>query len=92
MAELLVTALSRGRFKHADILDITRLFSMFHFSTELNYGGEYTGRILDLAGLYRISAADAAYLELAVRKKAVLGTLNSGLKAACSKAGIKLLL
>jgi predicted nucleic acid-binding protein len=92
MAELLVTALSRGRLKHADALDIARLFSMFHFGTELGYGREYTERILDMAGLYHISAADAAYLELAVRKKARLGTLNSQLKACCSKAGIGSLL
>jgi predicted nucleic acid-binding protein len=92
MAELLVTALSRGRLKHADALDIIRLFSLFHFSTEAGFGGEYTGRILDLAGMYHISAADAAYLELAVRKKARLGTLNGQLKAACAKAGISSLL
>jgi predicted nucleic acid-binding protein len=89
MAELLATAHSRGRFKHADVLDIVRLFSMFRFNTETSYGGDYIERILDLAGLYRISATDAAYLELAERKKAVLGTLNSRLKAACSKAGIE---
>jgi predicted nucleic acid-binding protein len=92
MAELLITALSRGRLKHADALDIIRLFSLFHFSTETGYGGEYTGRILDIAGLYHISAADAAYLELAVRKKARLGTLSGQLKACCSKAGIESLL
>jgi predicted nucleic acid-binding protein len=92
MAELLLTALARGRFKHADALEINRLLTMYHFNTVTAFGGDYTGRLLDLAGLYGIGAKEAAYLELAVRKKARLGTLSGKLKTACVKAGIETLL
>jgi predicted nucleic acid-binding protein len=92
MAELLLTALKRGRFKHADALEINRFLTMYHFSTEVFFSGDYTDRLLDLAGLYELSVREAAYLELAVRKNAALGTLDGKLKAACLKAGIESLL
>ena len=92
MTELLLAAMKRGRLKHADVLEINRLFSMFHFITVSSFGDDYTEHILELAGLYDLGAVEAAYLELAVRNKASLGTLNGKLKAACHKAGIETLL
>ena len=92
MTELLYTALKRERLKHADALEINRLFTMYRFTTDAAFAGDYTGRLLELAGLYDLSVREAAYLELAVRKGARLGTLNGTLKAACLKAGINVLL
>ena len=92
MTELLITALKRGRFKHADAKEVNRLLTMFHFTTNSSYENDYTAQILDLAFIYGLSAVEAAYLELAIRKKVTLGTLNSKLKAACQKAGIETLL
>jgi predicted nucleic acid-binding protein len=92
MTELLLAALKRGRLKHADVLEINRLLAMYHFSTEINFADDYTVQILDLAGLYGLGAIEAAYLELAVRKKVCLGTLNGKLKSACRQAGIETLL
>ena len=89
MTELLLAALKRGRLKHADVLEINRLLTMYHFSTEINFADDYTVQILDLAGLYGLGAIEAAYLELAVRKKVSLGTLNGKLKSACRQAGIE---
>ena len=92
MAELLLTALKRSRFKHADVLEINRLLTMYHFSTVTSFGDDYLEHLLDLAGLYGLGAVEASYLELAVRKNASLGTLNNKLKMACLKAGIDTLL
>ncbi|MDR2470600.1 MAG: type II toxin-antitoxin system VapC family toxin [Treponema sp.] len=92
MTELLYTALKRDRLKHADALEINRLFTMYRFTTDTAFGGDYTARLLELAGLYDLSVREAPYLELAVRKGARLGTLNGKLKAACLKAGITVLL
>ena len=92
MTGLLLTALKRERLKHADAMEINRLLTMYRFSTEVSWGGDFTGRILDLAGLYGLGAVEAAYLELAVRRKANMGTLNSKLKKACLTAGIETLL
>ena len=92
MTDLFLAALNRGRLKHADVLEINRLLTMYHFSTVTSFGDDYTGQLLDLAGLYGLGAVEAAYLELAIRRKVSLGTLNGKLKAACLKAGIKTLL
>jgi predicted nucleic acid-binding protein len=92
MTELLITALKRKRLKHADALEINRLLAMYDITTEAFFERDHIERILDLAGLYDLSAAEASYLELAVRKNALLGTLNGNLIAACQKAGVAVLL
>jgi len=92
MAELVLAALKRGRLKHADVMEINRLLTMYHFSTVSSFADEYTVRLLDLAGLYGLSAVEAAYLELAVSRNVKLGTLNNKLNTACHKAGIETLL
>jgi len=92
MTELLITALKRKRLKHADALEINRLLGMYDFNTDASFERDHIERIVDLAGLYELSAAEASYLELAARKRALLGSLNGSLKAACQKAGITVLL
>ena len=44
-------------------------------------------KIAQLAFLHKISFYDASYLELALRRKAVLATLDKKLKVAATKAG-----
>jgi predicted nucleic acid-binding protein len=91
MTELLSAGLARGRLKHSDVLEIIRLLDLYHFGTDVSFGADHTGHILDLSQLYNLSPSAAVYLELAVRKKAALGTLNGALRAACVKAGVELL-
>jgi predicted nucleic acid-binding protein len=92
MTDLLAAALARKRLKYSEILEISRLLGLYHFGADVSYGAAYTARVLDLSRLYNLSPANTAYLELAVRKKALLGTLNSTLRAACVKAGVETLL
>lgn len=49
-------------------------------------------RTLGLAETYGLTAYDAAYLELTLRKGLPLASLDKALRKACSKAGGKLLL
>jgi predicted nucleic acid-binding protein len=91
MTELLSAALARGRLKHSDVLEVIRLLELYHFGTDVSFGADYTGRVLDLSRLYNLNPAAAVYLELAVRKNAALGTLNGSLRAACVKSGVELL-
>jgi predicted nucleic acid-binding protein len=44
---------------------------------------------LNLARRYKLSAYDAAYLELALRKGLPLATLDADLEKAAKKAGVK---
>ncbi|MDR1507696.1 MAG: type II toxin-antitoxin system VapC family toxin [Treponema sp.] len=89
MTELLSAALAHKRLKYSDVLEIIRLLDRYHFGTDVSFGADYSGRILDLVRLYNLPPAAAAYLELAVRKKARIGSLNGTLRTACRSAGIK---
>lgn len=48
--------------------------------------------VLNLARRYKLSAYDAAYLELALRQGVALATLDTDLRRAAKKAGVKILL
>jgi predicted nucleic acid-binding protein len=47
------------------------------------------GETLNLARRYKLSAYDAAYLELAMREALPLATLDADLEKAAKKAGVK---
>jgi predicted nucleic acid-binding protein len=47
-------------------------------------------RLFTLAGQYGLSAYDATYLELALRRRLPLARWDGGLKAAAGKAGLYL--
>ena len=47
--------------------------------------------LLNLAGLHRLTIYDAAYLELAIRKRVPLATLDKALRSAAEAAGVVLL-
>jgi predicted nucleic acid-binding protein len=48
------------------------------------------GRLSELAGAHRLSVYDAAYLELAVRRRLPLGCKDGPLKQAAAQAGVLL--
>jgi predicted nucleic acid-binding protein len=57
-------------------------------TTDASLGELYTKKVLELAQEYDLSAYDAAYLELAMRKRAILGTLDKNLRRASALAKI----
>jgi len=57
-------------------------------ATDMENGERVTRDVLSLARLHSLTAYDAAYLELAMRKKAKLETLDTALRRAAVKAGI----
>jgi predicted nucleic acid-binding protein len=57
-------------------------------ATDLESGARTTRDVLALARLHSLTAYDAAYLELAMRKKAKLETLDAALRRAALKAGV----
>ena len=79
------------RYTYDEVLQLFPKLAAFNFITDSESGVEYTEKLLRLCNDYNISAYDAAYLELAGRKKAVLCTLDEGLKAAAGKHGVEML-
>jgi predicted nucleic acid-binding protein len=49
-------------------------------------------KTLALGEAYTLSAYDAGYLELALRKGLPLASLDRQLRAACTKAGVRVLI
>jgi predicted nucleic acid-binding protein len=88
MGNVLTVATRRKRITPAEAIEINSLLGDLNISTDTKSGMDYTEKLLQFTGLYRLSAYDAAYLELALRKRGILGTLDKDLKTAGQQAGI----
>jgi len=65
------------------------MLSFVGFKTDFESGVNYSKKLWELANEYNLSSYDAAYLELADRKKAILCTLDEELRNAAKKHGVK---
>ena len=90
-ASIFYKLIRNKRYTQERVLQFFPELATFNFITDNESGAEYTEKLLRLCSDYNISAYDAAYLELAGRKKAVLCTLDEGLKAAAKKYGVQTL-
>jgi len=88
---ILKKALMRKRLDYIEAQELMSKLSALNVITDTESGGAYAHALLKLAHDYDLTAYDAAYLELAGRKKAVLGTLDGNLKTAADKFGVKVL-
>jgi len=68
-----------------------KILSAIRMITDFGTGVDYLEKIWELGNKYKLSAYDAAYLELADRKKAVLCTLDDDLLEAAKKHGVKVI-
>jgi predicted nucleic acid-binding protein len=91
MGNILKKALMRKRIEYSAALELASGLASFNVITDTESGGAYAHALLKLAHDYDLTTYDAAYLELAGRKKAVLGTLDGNLKTAADKFGVKAL-
>jgi len=78
----------RKRYTFDEVLQFFPRLAAFDITTDYETGSEYTEKLLRLCNDYNISAYDAAYLELAGRKKAILCTMDERLKAAATQYGV----
>lgn len=81
----------RKRFTSDQVLQFFPLLAAIRLTEDFAAGSDYSKKLLRLCGDYNLSSYDAAYLELAERKKAVLCTLDEGLCTAAKKHGVALL-
>ena len=88
VANVLYNLIRRKRYTYDEVLQLFPRLAAFDITVDYESGAEYTAKLLRLCNDYNISAYDAAYLELAARKRAVLCTLDEGLKAAAKKNGV----
>ena len=83
--------LRRKRYTYEEVLQFFPLLSSIRLITDFETDVNYSKKILNLCNNYNLTSYDAAYLELAERKKAVLCTLDENLIIAAKKHGVTVL-
>ena len=79
------------RFTEDQVIELYPHLSAFCLICDNATGTDYSRKLLRLCRGYNLSSYDAAYLELAKRKGAVLCTLDGSLKVAAKKHGVPVL-
>jgi predicted nucleic acid-binding protein len=91
VASVLSIAERRGRMNAAAQAEFLERLRQLPIAIEQRPAAWLAQQILPLARTYRLSAYDAAYLELAIREGLPLATLDDDLRRAASAAGVKLM-
>lgn len=84
----LVVAQRRGQLTEADRLQLTQLHDTLPIQTDVHLNSDAAWRLQTIAKEKGLSAYDAAYLELALRRDLGLSTLDRTLRLAARKAGV----
>jgi predicted nucleic acid-binding protein len=79
----------RNRIESEDVPLMLEDIGNLNLVTDAISGSNYSTTLFTLAREYNLTCYDAAYLELAIRTEAVVGTLDNELKEACIKAGLQ---
>jgi predicted nucleic acid-binding protein len=91
IANSLTVAVRRGRIdaelRRASLADL----ALLDITTDQHTGIHAWGESLSLADRFRLTAYDAAYLELAVRRGLPLATLDDDLRTAATALGLHVL-
>jgi predicted nucleic acid-binding protein len=89
IANIFNNLIRRKRYTLIEVAQFFPQLSAFDLICDFETGIAYSEKLLALCSNYNISAYDAAYLELAERKNAILCTLDEGLRSAAEKHGVK---
>ena len=90
-ANIFKNLLRRKRFTFDEVLGLFPSLTNLCITCDFETGPGYAEKILRLCNDYNISSYDAAYLELAWRKKAALCTLDENLITVAKKYGVAVL-
>jgi predicted nucleic acid-binding protein len=90
LSNVLFVSIKRNRLVYNDALKIFDLFKEFKIETEKNINEKIAKSIFELSRQYKISAYDATYLELALRKNAGLASLDKELNKIADKCGLNI--
>ncbi|MCL1817642.1 MAG: type II toxin-antitoxin system VapC family toxin [Spirochaetaceae bacterium] len=91
MANIFMNIIRRKRYAVTEVKQFFPLVAALRLTDDFETGTGYSMRLLRLCNDFNLSSYDAAYLELARRKKAVLCTLDDGLRKAAKKYGVALM-
>ena len=84
----LLMAERRGRITAAGVAQALSLIDALPFEEDEETAGQIAGRTVALARKHGLTIYDAAYLELAQRRQAILATFDAPLLKAAAKEGV----
>jgi predicted nucleic acid-binding protein len=90
VANVLLVGERRRRLTVADTAKFLSLLETFPITVDHETTARVWGETINLARAHNLSAYDAAYLELAMRRGLPLATLDDKLKAAAAVVGVPL--
>ena len=90
IANAILVGERRNRLRQAEIRRFAALLEGLSLLQNRQSVGEHLSNVLPLARKYGLSAYDAAYLELSIRRHAPLATLDGKLLGAARQAGVEL--
>jgi predicted nucleic acid-binding protein len=82
---------AKGMLTAAITQSFVSTLNLLNIITDKTTSDRALGEVLNLARRYKLSAYDAAYLELAIRSNLALATLDADLTKAAKKAGVVIL-
>jgi len=88
IANVFKNILRRNRYTYNTVLHFFPYLAAMDLICDYATGVDYSQKLLQLCNDYNLSSYDAAYLELAERKRAVLCTLDENLVKAAKKYGV----
>ena len=91
VANIFNNLILRKRFTFDEVLQFFSYITSFKLISDTEAGVSYSESLLRLCDDCHLSSYDAAYLELAERKKAVLCTMDEDMKKAAKKYGVAVL-
>jgi predicted nucleic acid-binding protein len=91
IANVLALAERRGRITSAESAELIALLETLEIAVDEETPSRAFGRVLDLARSERLTAYDAAYLDLAMRLGAPLASKDRDLCNAAERVGVKVL-
>jgi len=91
IANLFKNLIRRKRYTQDKVIQFFPFLDALQLKYDYESGIEYSKKLLHLCNDFNLSSYDAAYLELAERKNAVLCTLDENLRAAAKKYGVALI-
>lgn len=90
ISNVLTVAVKRKRLSYNQVRQVLSLIGKIGMTTDTACGVGYSRELTDIASRYELSAYDAGYLELAIRIRGRIATLDLSLTAAARTAGIEI--
>jgi predicted nucleic acid-binding protein len=89
LANVLAVAERKSVLPRPDVENAISLYGQFTIKTDNTESMEHVRRLNEISRAYGLTAYDASYLELALRRKASLASLDRQILEAAKKSGVK---